>query len=108
MVIGAGLTYARLGNGWTSSLRVRHFSDAALTEDEIVQKDSSTLIHFGVSYAQENWEIGLDVLNLLDREDDDIAFWFESRLPSEVVGVEDIHFHPANPRTVRVLMKYKF
>ena len=107
LVYGAGLTYAG-GNGWTSSLRVRHFGDAALTEDEVVEKDSSTLLHFGVSYEKDNWEIGLDILNFLDEEDDDIAYWFESQLPGETTAVEDIHFHPADPRTVRVLMKYKF
>ncbi|MDD9959871.1 MAG: TonB-dependent receptor [Gammaproteobacteria bacterium] len=48
-VIGAGLTYAGLDNGWTSSLRVRHFDDAALTEDETIEKSGSTLLHFGVS-----------------------------------------------------------
>ncbi len=74
LVYGAGLTYAG-GNGWTSSLRVRHFGDAALTEDEVVDKDSSTLLHFGVSYEKDNWEIGLDILNFLDEEDDDIAYW---------------------------------
>ena len=107
LVYGAGLTYAG-GNGWTSSLRVRHFGDAALTEDEVVDKDSSTFLHFGVSYEKDNWEIGLDILNFLDEEDDDIAYWFESQLPGETTAVEDIHFHPADPRTVRVLMKYKF
>ncbi|GIT21219.1 MAG: TonB-dependent receptor [Pseudomonadota bacterium] len=107
LVYGVGLTYAG-GNGWTSSLRVRHFGDAALTEDEVVEKGSSTLLHFGLSYEQDNWEIGLDILNLLDEEDDDIAYWFESQLPGEAAAVEDIHFHPADPRTVRVLMKYKF
>ena len=54
--------------------------------------------NFNVSY----------VLNLLDRESDDIAYWFESQLPHEPAGVEDIHFHPANPRAIRVLLKYKF
>ena len=107
LVYGAGLTYAG-GNGWPSSLRVRHFGDAALTEDEVVEKGSSTLLHFGLSYEQDNWEIGLDILNFLDEEDDDIAYWFESQLPGEAAAVEDIHFHPADPRTVRVLMKYKF
>lgn len=107
-VIGAGLTYVGLDNGWTSSLRVRHFSDAALSEDESVKKDGSTLLHFGLSYARPDWELGLDVLNLLDKEDDDIAYWFESRLPGEAAGVEDIHFHPSNPRTIRVLLRYKF
>ena len=107
LVYGVGLTYAG-GNGWTSSLRVRHFGDAALTEDEVVEKGSSTLLHFGLSYEQDNWEIGLDILNLFDEKDDDIAYWFESQLPGEAAAVEDIHFHPADPRTVRVLMKYKF
>ena len=106
-VLAAGLTYVT-DNGITASLRVRHFSDAALTEDESVRKDGSTLIHAGASYSFNNWEIGLDVLNLTDEDDDDIAYFFESRLPGELAGIEDIHFHPSNPRTIRVLLKYKF
>ena len=107
LVVAAGLTYHN-PNGWTSSLRVRHFDDAALTEDESVKKDGSTLVHFGVSYAQESWELGLDIINLLDQEDDDIAYWFESRMIGETASFEDIHFHPSNPRAVRALLKYKF
>lgn len=106
-VVAAGLTHVG-NNGLTASLRLRHFSDAALTEDETVQKDGSTLIHAGLSYRYREWEIGVDVLNLLDEEDDDIAYYFESRLAGETAGVEDIHFHPSNPRHVRVLLKYRF
>ena len=108
LVYGAGLTYAGFSNGWTSSLRIRHFGDAALSEDEVIEKSDSTLLHFGISYEQDRWEIGLDVLNLLDEEDDDIAYWFESQLPGEAAAVEDIHFHPTDPRALRLLMKYKF
>ncbi|MEE3238552.1 MAG: TonB-dependent receptor, partial [Pseudomonadota bacterium] len=107
LVVAAGLTYHN-PNGWTSSFRVRHFDDAALTEDETVKKDGSTLVHFGVSYAQESWELGLDIINLLDQEDDDIAYWFESRMIGETASFEDIHFHPSNPRAIRALLKYKF
>ncbi|MED5529532.1 MAG: TonB-dependent receptor, partial [Pseudomonadota bacterium] len=107
LVVSAGLTYHN-PNGWTSSFRVRHFDDAALTENESVKKDGSTLVHFGVSYAQESWELGLDIINLLDQEDDDIAYWFESRMIGETASFEDIHFHPSNPRAVRALLKYKF
>jgi outer membrane receptor protein involved in Fe transport len=106
-VIGTGLTYIN-PNGIKASLRVRHFSDAALTEDESVTKDGSTLIHTGASYSFDNWELGIDIFNLMDREDDDIAYFFESRLPGEVDPLEDIHFHPSNPRSVRVLLKYNF
>jgi len=107
-VLGAGLTYVGLSNGWTASLRVRHFGDAALAEDDSVHKRASTLVNLGVSYARPSWEFGVDILNLFDRDDDDIAYFFESRLPGEATGVEDIHFHPTNSRAVRALMKYKF
>ncbi len=106
-VLAAGLTYVG-NNGLTASLRLRHFGDAALTEDETVNKDGSTLVHAGLSYEFNNWELGVDVLNLLDAEDDDIAYYFESQLAGEPAGLEDIHFHPSNPRTVRVLLKYRF
>lgn len=106
-VASAGLTYVS-HSGMTVSARVRHFGDAALAEDESVRKDSSTLVNLGVSYAQPRWEIGVDVLNVFDADDDDIAYFFESRLAGEAAGVEDIHFHPSNPRSIRALLKLKF
>lgn len=105
-VSGAGITLVR--GGLTASLRLRYFSDAALTEDESVQKDASQIYNLGVSYDFGQWELGLDVLNLADAEDDDIAFFYESRLPGEAAGVEDIHFHPSNPRTYRATLRYEF
>lgn len=106
-VAAAGLTYVGT-QGVTASLRVRYFGDAALTEDESVMKENSTLINAGVSYAAGAWEMGIDVLNLLDAEDDDIAYFFESRLPGEVEAMEDIHFHPSNPRVIRAMLRYSF
>lgn len=106
-VAAAGLTY--VGNkGITASLRVRHFGDAALTEDEAIMKESSTLVNVGLSRSFGQWEIGVDVLNALDADDDDIAYFFESRLAGEPEAVEDIHFHPANPRTIRAMFRYSF
>ncbi len=106
-VAAAGLTYVGT-QGVTASLRVRYFGDAALTEDESVMKENSTLINAGVSYAAGAWEMGIDALNLLDTEDDDIAYFFESRLPGEVEAMEDIHFHPSNPRVIRAMLRYSF
>lgn len=106
-VAGAGLTYVG-NNGLTASVRVRHFGDAALAGDESVFKDSSTLVNLGISYSRSNWELGVDMLNIFDAADDDIAYFFESRLPNEAAGIEDIHFHPSNPRSIRALLKYRF
>ncbi|MFT4672319.1 MAG: outer membrane receptor protein involved in Fe transport [Pseudohongiellaceae bacterium] len=106
-VAGAGLTYVG-NNGLTASVRIRHFGDAALSGDESILKDSSTLVNLGVSYSSSSWELGVDVLNIFDATDDDIAYFFESRLPNESAGIEDIHFHPSNPRSVRALLKMRF
>ena len=77
-------------------------------EYEAIRKDDSTIFNFGASYDFGDWELGFDVLNLTDADDDDIAYWFESRLATEPAGVEDIHFHPSNPRTYRATLRYKF
>jgi hypothetical protein len=53
--------------------------------------------------------VRVDVLNLLDSEDDDITYFYASRLPGELgEGVEGVHFHPIEPRIVRVHASWKF
>ena len=57
----------------------------------------------------DNIRLLVDVFNLLDAEDSDIDYFYESRLPGEPVGgVADIHFHPTLPRTVRLNLKVTF
>ena len=47
--------------------------------------------------------------NIFDREVDDIEYYYTSRLAGEpAAGVEDIHFHPAEPRTARLNLRYSF
>ncbi|MFL2527826.1 MAG: TonB-dependent receptor [Candidatus Azotimanducaceae bacterium] len=106
-VISMGLTRAPL-LGWNWSLRVRHFGDAALVEDDSVNYPSTTVVNTGISYKTDQWTVGVDLFNLADSEDYDIAYWYSSRLMSEVLPVEDIHFHPVNPRSIRVSLEYRF
>lgn len=106
-VAGAGIT-ATLNNGFTGSLRARHFGSAPLNEADSVSKDSTTLVNLGLSYDFGKLEVGLDVLNLLDTEAHDIEFLFESQLAGETAPVEDIHFHPVAPRSIRASIRYEF
>ena len=47
--------------------------------------------------------LSLDVFNLFDAKDSDIDYFYTSRLRGEPAdGIEDIHLHPALPRTARV------
>jgi len=48
------------------------------------------------------------LMNVLDSDDRDITYFYESQLPGEAAPVEDIHFHPVEPRSVRVSLQARF
>ena len=48
------------------------------------------------------------VYNVFDSDDNDITYFYESQLANETAPVEDIHFHPVEPRTVRVTLSGSF
>jgi hypothetical protein len=57
----------------------------------------------------ERLQLVLDAFNLLGREDDDIAYYYASRLRGEPLdGIEDVHFHPMVKPSARVTMVWKF
>jgi hypothetical protein len=50
----------------------------------------------------------LSVYNLLNRRDDDIEFYYASRLRDEAAPVNDLHAHPMEPRSFRASLSYYF
>ena len=106
-VIGAGITYANIDN-WTGSLRVRHFGDSALTEDNSQRHESTTLVNMGLSYDFGSLETGIEIINVLDADDVDIAYWYTSQLQDEIDPVADVHFHPTDPFSIRASLRWKF
>jgi hypothetical protein len=53
--------------------------------------------------------VNAQIYNLLDAEVSDIDYYFASRLQGEpLAGVDDIHVHPAVPRTLRLSMVLGF
>jgi len=74
-VLGAGLTYVT-ETGFTASVRLRHFGDAPLIEDNSISHKDTSLVNLGVSYDFNKFSIGLDVFNLFDSNADDITFFF--------------------------------
>ncbi|WP_084421552.1 TonB-dependent receptor [Henriciella litoralis] len=90
------------------SARLRHFGEAPLTENGSITSDPTTIINLGVTRDIGPVSLSLDVLNALDAKDADISYFFESRLPGETGGVEDLHFHPVEPRQLRLSARYRF
>ena len=63
---------------------------ATLVENDIIPYPCTTLV------------------NIFDARAYDIAHWYSSRTQPESSAVEDIHFHPVNPRSLRFNAEYKF
>lgn len=96
-----------LPSGWFGGLRARRLGSAALIEDGSVRSPASTLLNAELGRrVGENWRVAVGVYNLLDKRANDITYFYESRLPGEVLPAEDLHFHPAEPRTVRVTIQF--
>lgn len=102
----------RLNNDWRGAfagLRVRYFGGRPLIEDDTVRSGSSTLVNLRAGYRfLPQLSVAVEVFNLFDRQVSDIEYFYESQLPGEGAPVEDIHFHPAEPQTFRVVLDARF
>jgi outer membrane receptor protein involved in Fe transport len=92
------------------SLRLRYFGPRALVEDDSVRSSATTLINGEGGYQlAKALRLNMQVYNLFNAKMSDIDYYFASRLPGEPLGgVEDIHVHPAVPRTLRLSMIFGF
>jgi TonB dependent receptor/TonB-dependent Receptor Plug Domain len=107
-VASLGVTVNDIGR-WSSTVHVRYFGPRPLIEDNSVRSQSSTIVSLRASYKLERrLRINFDVLNLFNREVNDIDYLYESRLRTESAPVSDIHFHPAEPRSFRIAVVGEF
>jgi hypothetical protein len=102
-VIAAGLTVEDAGPMFGST-RIRYFGSRDLLENGSARSAPTTLVNLQAG-ARLSSRIRLiaDVFNLFDRRVSDIDYFYASRLAGEPAGgVEDVHLHPALPRSVRI------
>jgi hypothetical protein len=111
VMFSGGVTLGAQGGaeGFFASLRTRAFEQRPLIEDNSVKGKASFLVNGGIGYRKANWEAAVECLNIFDREDNDIEYFYTSRLPGErAEGYDDTHLHPTEPRTFRFRMTYRF
>jgi len=105
-VFSGGLSLS-LGDKLQGALRIRHFDDYALDEGQ--RAEGSTLLNLRLTYSPTSkFSITADLLNLLDSNDRDIEYFYESQLANETVPVGDHHYHVFEPRSLRVYFNYRF
>ncbi|MBW3499740.1 TonB-dependent receptor [Janthinobacterium sp. NKUCC08_JDC] len=95
---------------WSGAFQLRYFGPRPLIEDNSVRSASTTLAYARVAYQlNRKTRVSLDVFNLFDKRASDIDYYYASRLPGEAAeGVNDRHFHPVEPRSVRLTLAYAF
>ncbi len=86
-----------------------YFLDDPVNGDQFEQVDDRNVLGATLTHSwHAGWEIALNALNLLDQTDNDIEYYYASRLPGEPArGIEDIHLHPVEPRTLRVMLTWR-
>jgi len=95
--------------GWFGGARFRHFGAAPLIEDDTVRSDPTTVVNLEVGRRiGKRFSIALAAYNLLDSRDNDITYFYESQLPGESAPVADRHFHPVEPRTLRLTLETRW
>src|SRR5690242_6944358 len=106
-VASFGVTVNDYGR-WSGTLLMRYFGPRPLIEDNSAQSTSSLIWSGRAAYQVDpRTRINLDVLNLFNRQANDIEYFYCSRIRSDnpatarcsdgSVGQDDIHFHPAEP-----------
>lgn len=108
-VVSLGLSATELGP-WFGHLQLRHLGTRPLVEDDTQRSGSTTLVSLRAGRRlRPGVTLTLDVFNLFDRRASDIGDHYASRLPGEPAeGVADRHFHPVEPRSLRLTLDAAF
>jgi len=105
-VIDAGLTGER-PSGWFGSLRMRHFGESPLVEDNSARSPAYTTFDLQLGYQRPGkWLLALDTFNLFNAKWNDIEYYYVSRLRNEPAPRPDFVVHPGVPRTIRARFQY--
>jgi hypothetical protein len=107
-VASLGVTVKDLG-AWSWTVHARYFGPRPLIEDNSVRSQSSTIFSARASYKVDaKTSINFDVFNLFNRKSNDIEYYYPSQLRNEAAPVNDIHFHPVEPHTVRLAVVARY
>ncbi len=107
-VVAAGITY-RHDSGFFASMRLRYFGPRPLIEDNSARSDETILLNAQVGYRiNKTWTVTAEILNVLDRRDHDIDYFYESRTTPGGTANEELHFHPVEPIQARVGITARF
>ncbi len=96
-------------DSWEASLRWRHLGPYPLIEDNSRRDKGSNVINLRGAFKPGRFEVFGEMLNVLNSRDKDIAYYYESYLPSfDAAPTEGRLSRVVEPRTLRVGVKCHF
>jgi outer membrane cobalamin receptor len=94
---------------WSASVGVRYIGAAPLAEDNSVQSNSTLTTQLRINRRVDaNLDVSLDVINLANRVNNDISYYYASQVSSSATSRQDVHVHPAEPRTLRLSTRLRY
>ena len=103
------LGIAAIFDDYEVSGRLRYHGSYPLIEDDSEREDGHAIFNFRFAWTPGQWTLFAELLNAFDEKGKDISYWYTSRLPGEPVeGVDGRVSRAAEPRSVRVGLKYEF
>nr|WP_228893695.1 TonB-dependent receptor [Pseudoduganella aquatica] len=102
------LTADKLGP-WSGALRLRWFGPRPLAEDNSVRSRASQTLNGRIGYKfAGGMQLELEAFNLANRRVSAIDYYYASRLKGETQPVDDVHFHPIESRSFRLMLTRSF
>ncbi len=107
-VASLGVTLNDLGR-WSLAGHMRYFGPRPLIEDNSQRSQSSIDFSLRASYkVDKRLKLNFDIFNLFNRQASDIDYYYESQVCAGCAPANDIHFHPVEPRSIRVALVGNF
>ncbi|MGA2233772.1 MAG: TonB-dependent receptor [Tepidisphaeraceae bacterium] len=109
-VLQSGITVHDLPGlkGLFGAIRVRYFGPRALTQDDSVQSNSSTLLNAELGYEfNDHLTLKADFLNVGNVQTDDIEYYYQYQLKGQS-PMNGVVIHPAEPFEARFTLTYTF
>jgi hypothetical protein len=102
------LTVDKLGP-WSGALRLRYFGPRPLSEDNSVRSRASQTLNGRIGYRfAGGLQLELEGFNLANRRVSAIDYYYASQLKGETRPVDDVHFHPIESRSFRLMLTQNF
>ena len=91
------------------ALQLRYFGPRPLSEDNSVRSKATATLNGRIGYKfSPKLKLELEGFNLTNRRNSAIDYFYESQLKNETAPVADVHFHPIEPRSLRLTLIANF